>query len=143
MFVLIGVRLFQIQVLQKGYYQAVAQEEHLRRWELKADRGNIFIKDRDGVVPLAINSSVYNLSASPKDIDEDFGEVSNRLSKIIGVDESTLKDDLESSKNKSYLPIAKRLTSAQAREVMGNSYQDSRSAPDVLTDLCLTGIGRS
>jgi cell division protein FtsI/penicillin-binding protein 2 len=117
MFVLIGVRLFQIQVLQKGYYQAVAQEEHLRRWELKADRGNIFIKDRDGVVPLAINSSVYNLSASPKDIDEDFGEVSNRLSKIIGVDESTLKDDLESSKNKSYLPIAKRLTSAQAREV--------------------------
>jgi hypothetical protein len=30
-----------------------------------------------------------------------------------------------------------------AWEVMGNSYQDSRSAPDVLTDLCLTGIGRS
>ena len=28
-------------------------------------------------------------------------------------------------------------------EVTGNSYQDSRSAPDVLTDLCLTGIGRS
>jgi len=30
-----------------------------------------------------------------------------------------------------------------AWEVTGNSYQDSRSAPDVLTDLCLTGIGRS
>ena len=28
-------------------------------------------------------------------------------------------------------------------EVTGNSDQDSRSAPDVLTDLCLTGIGRS
>lgn len=30
-----------------------------------------------------------------------------------------------------------------AWEVLGNSYQDSRSAPDVLTDTCLTGIGRS
>lgn len=117
LFVLIGFRLFQIQVLQRNYYQAVAQEEHLRRWELKAERGNIFIKDRSGVVPLAINSSVYNLSASPRDIKDGYGEVADKISEIIGINETKLKNDLEGSKKKSYLQIAKRLTSSQAREV--------------------------
>ncbi|MDQ5913818.1 MAG: hypothetical protein QG623_437, partial [Patescibacteria group bacterium] len=116
-FVLIGARLFQIQVLQRNYYQAVAQEEHLRRWELKADRGNIFIKDRGGMVPLAVNSSVYNLSASPRDIKEDFSEVADKISGIIGIDDNKLESDFESAGEKSYLQIAKRLTSAQAREV--------------------------
>ncbi len=116
-FVVIGLRLFQVQVLQGGHYKALAQEEHLKRWELKADRGNIFIKDRNGEVPLAINSSVYNLSASPRDIEADFGELAKKLSPLIGVGEGELKSSLEKNKKKNYLALAKRLTPEQARGV--------------------------
>ena len=69
-FVVLATRLVQVQVVQADYYQNLAKEEHVKRWELKADRGNIFIKERSGIVPIAINSSVYNLSASPKDMDK-------------------------------------------------------------------------
>jgi len=116
-FVVIGLRLFQIQVLQSGHYKAIAQEEHLKRWELKADRGNIFIKDRNTEVPLAINSSVYNLSASPRDIEINFEELASKLASIIGANKEEIKSNLEKSKKKSYLAIAKRLSSEQARAV--------------------------
>lgn len=116
-FVVIGLRLVQIQVLKKGYYQNLAREEHLKRWELKADRGNIFIKERGGVVPLAVNSSVYNLSASPRDLTVDFSDLSYRLSSITGEEQGKIKDLLEQNKKKGYVSLAKRLTREQAVKI--------------------------
>ncbi len=116
-FSVIALRLVQVQVLQRGYYREMAQEEHLRRWELKADRGNIFIKDRTGVVPLAINSSVYNLSASPRDMKDNFGEVADKISKITGLGKNDLVSSLEKNAKKGYVNLAKRLSVVQAREI--------------------------
>lgn len=116
-FAVIGLRLVQIQLFQSGHYQKLAREEHLRRWELKADRGNIFIKERDGVVPLAVNSNVYNLSASPRDINTNLEELSYKLSSITGGSAEDIKNLLEENKSKNYVSIAKRLTREQAVEV--------------------------
>lgn len=116
-FLIIGVRLVQVQVLQASYYKETAQEEHLRRWELKADRGNIFIKDRSGVVPLALNNSVYNLSASPKDIEESADEVAKKISGVIGGDADGIKEALEKNRSRGYVQLAKRLTVNQARDI--------------------------
>lgn len=116
-FTVIGLRLVQVQVLQRGYYREMAQDEHLKRWELKADRGNIFIKDRTGVVPLAINSSVYNLSASPRDMKDDFAEVAEKVAKISGASEVEILNNLKNNSKKGYAALAKRLTISQAREI--------------------------
>ncbi|HRV76295.1 MAG TPA: penicillin-binding transpeptidase domain-containing protein, partial [Candidatus Saccharimonadales bacterium] len=105
------------QVFQKSYYQNLAREEHLRRWELKADRGNIFIKERDGVVPLAVNSSVYNLSASPRDLTEDFGDLSSKLADITGEDKLKIKSLLDDNRKRGYVSLSKRLTREQAVKV--------------------------
>lgn len=116
-FSVVALRLLQIQIIQRGHYQHLATEEHLRRWELKADRGNIFIKDRSGVVPLAINSSVYNLSASPRDIEENLGDLAVDISKITGTSASELKTLLEKNKKKSYVSLAKRLDRNKAKAI--------------------------
>lgn len=113
-FLIIGLRLVQIQVIKKNYYQNLARDEHLKRWELKADRGNIFIKERSGVVPLAVNSSVYNLSASPRDLTADFNEISSKLSDITGGEQREIKRLLDDNKKKGYVSLAKRLSRDQA-----------------------------
>lgn len=116
-FVIVSLRLVQIQLFQRGYYQSLAKEEHLKRWELKADRGNIFIKEREGVVPLAINSSVYSLSASPRDITVDFKDLSYKLSNITGESQDKIKKLLDDNKKKGYVSLAKRLSREQAIEI--------------------------
>jgi stage V sporulation protein D (sporulation-specific penicillin-binding protein) len=116
-FAVIGLRLFQVQLLQRNYYKEMAQDEHLRRWELKAERGNIFIKDRSGEVPLAINSSVYNLSASPRDITDDYGDIAKKIVSVIGGDQNAIQATMEKNKKRGYVQLAKRLSVAQARSV--------------------------
>lgn len=116
-FLIIGLRLVQIQVVKKNYYQNLARDEHLKRWELKADRGNIFIKERGGVVPLAVNSSVYNLSASPRDLTVDFNDISYKLSNITGEGQEKIKKLLDDNKKKGYVSLAKRLNRDQAVKI--------------------------
>jgi stage V sporulation protein D (sporulation-specific penicillin-binding protein) len=117
-FVVLATRLVQVQVVQADYYQNLAKEEHVKRWELKADRGNIFIKERSGIVPIAINSSVYNLSASPKDMDKaDFDEISDSLGRITGIKNDEFKDSLEKSEKRGYVQLAKRLSPEVARKI--------------------------
>jgi cell division protein FtsI/penicillin-binding protein 2 len=116
-FIVIGLRLVQIQIVQGSYYQKIALEEHLKRWELKADRGNIFIKDRSGIVPLAINSSVYNLSASPRDLEVESSELARDLARITGFSKDKYEKLINDNKKKNYVALDKRLSRAQAKEI--------------------------
>jgi cell division protein FtsI/penicillin-binding protein 2 len=116
-FAVIGLRLVQIQIVQGSYYQKVALEEHLKRWELKADRGNIFIKDRSGIVPLAINSSVYNLSASPRDLEIETDDLAKDLARITGTSENEYRELIGDNKKKNYVALDKRLSRTQAKEI--------------------------
>lgn len=77
------VRLFQLQVLQYDHYTALASEEHLRKYQIPASRGEIYILDRDQPVPAALNQMRQVLYADPRFI-VDPRTTAQQLSEITG-----------------------------------------------------------
>jgi hypothetical protein len=58
--------MFQLQVVQGDYYQQLLIDQHFTKSSLKAERGNIFVKDRsDKSMQLTENINVYNLFVDP------------------------------------------------------------------------------
>jgi penicillin-binding protein 2 len=64
-FVVVGVRVFQLQVLHAEDYQAIARENVVRRVQLATTRG--IIRDRNGEV-LAASRPAYNIYVVPRRI---------------------------------------------------------------------------
>lgn len=64
---IIGVRLFYLQVIRYQYYAEKADKEHFGKSELPARRGEIFIKDyaSNNLVRVATNTSLDMLYADP------------------------------------------------------------------------------
>ncbi|MEA2020190.1 MAG: penicillin-binding protein 2 [Patescibacteria group bacterium] len=80
------VRLFQIQILQHGKYQALAETQHGISYTLPAPRGKIY--SRDGF-PLVSNQPAYLLYAEPTRIDFSKispGEIARRILEALGID---------------------------------------------------------
>lgn len=84
-FLLFGVRMFQLQVLQFDDLQAAANENRLQELPLASARG--VMSDRNGV-PLAINVPAFNVTVIPAalpDNQEETLRIYNRLSALTGV----------------------------------------------------------
>ncbi len=84
-FILFGLRLYQLQVVQYNEYVIAADDNRLNSLPIPADRGVIF--DRYGV-PLAINSPAYNITIVPALLpssEEAVLNIYNRLSALTGV----------------------------------------------------------
>ncbi len=71
-FVVLGaitvLRLFIVQVVQHGYYEALAFDSHELYQELIPERGEILVKDKFstlGTVPIATNKNLSELHAEP------------------------------------------------------------------------------
>lgn len=116
-FSLVAIRLVQIQILEHGDYEKQAKDEHSRLWELKADRGTIYIRDGSGIVPLAMNTTVYNLAASPKDFRENTSDVADKIASAVGADSTKLKELLNGKKSSGYVGLLTRLDRLQAKKI--------------------------
>ncbi|MBE2269092.1 MAG: hypothetical protein IAE80_12750 [Anaerolinea sp.] len=84
-FVLFGVRMYQLQVLDTADSQAAVNENRLSELPISAPRG--VIRDRYDV-PLAINVPAYNVTVVPAALptnDEEVLRIYNRLSALTGV----------------------------------------------------------
>lgn len=69
--VLLGLRLFTLQILQHGFYTALADNQHQLFQQLQPTRGQILVKDTtasSGYYPLATNETLHLLYAVPKQI---------------------------------------------------------------------------
>ena len=70
---LLGLRLFTLQVLQHGFYVALAADTHQLSQQLLPTRGQILVKDPQsttGVYPLAANKTLHLLYAIPKQVSD-------------------------------------------------------------------------
>ena len=73
---LIGARLFKLQVIDYQYYLALASGQHEIFKQLYPVRGEIYLNDREGQIvknghryyPVALNKTMYLLYALPRDI---------------------------------------------------------------------------
>lgn len=84
-FVLIGVRLFKLQIVDHELYESKAIGQQLRSTTISAHRGTIF--DRSGRV-LAMSASADTIYISPVEIavyEEDIDLIASGLSEILGV----------------------------------------------------------
>ncbi len=84
-FLIFGLRMFQLQVMQFDDLQAAANENRLQELPLASARG--VMSDRNGT-PLAINVPAFNVTVVPAalpDNQEDTLRIYNRLSALTGV----------------------------------------------------------
>ncbi|HUC20610.1 MAG TPA: penicillin-binding protein 2 [Candidatus Polarisedimenticolaceae bacterium] len=85
--VLLGIltvgRLFYIQIIQHNHFAQLAVNEHQRKYEVPAERGQIYLLDGDTKVPLALNQRLKLLYADPSIISDKRG-TAERLASATG-----------------------------------------------------------
>jgi len=101
-------RLVFLQILNHQYWQALAQGQQKIFEQVKGDRGEIFLRDKTGLVPLAINKVEQFCFASPQEI-ENLQETAEILSEVLGLNKEELLKKLE-NRDSLFLPLKYELT---------------------------------
>ncbi len=96
--VIIGIRLFNVQVLQHGDYEKLASASHQLYEELVPERGEIYVQDKysdDGLYVIATNKTLAEVHAEPIHI-SDPEDTAEKLAPLLNIP----KDDLFERLNK-------------------------------------------
>lgn len=115
-FLVLGARLYQIQIVQHDEYEAAAIAQQVRETTVSAARGTIY--DRNGVV-LAMSAGVDTVYISPAEIeryDEDKEAIARGLSEILGVDYETILKKAGNT-NSWYEVVARKVEEDVAEQV--------------------------
>ncbi|HEY5616082.1 MAG TPA: penicillin-binding transpeptidase domain-containing protein [Bacteroidota bacterium] len=80
-FVIVALRLVQVQIVEAGKFQAIARKQYEQRFTLPAVRGNIY--DRYGNV-LASNTMFVSFAADPKMIGNKADAVAEKFARVFG-----------------------------------------------------------
>ena len=115
-FVILAVRLYDIQIVNHNYFHARALASQLTHTQLSATRGTIF--DANGNI-LAKSAAVENVFISPLEIareDQDVQLIANGLSAILNVDRDMIIERA-SRTNSQYQRIKMRVDAEEARLV--------------------------
>ena len=107
----IGYRLFQVQVVDAAGYKEAAEGQRLRVEETAAARGTIY--DRQGR-ELAVSIDSKTVYADPRQID-DIGEAAFLLGEILDLDIHRLREKLDSKS--SFVFLARQVEEEQAEAV--------------------------
>jgi stage V sporulation protein D (sporulation-specific penicillin-binding protein) len=89
-FIILGVKLYQIQIIDHERYESAAIEQQLRDTTVTAVRGTIY--DRTGTV-LAMSASAENIFISPAELikyNENPSEIASALAEMLGVEYDTI-----------------------------------------------------
>jgi len=120
--VLIGLRLFYIQVLRGQYYQNLATASQLKQYEIPANRGGIYAYDGNEVVPIVLNEIKYRVVADPQLVG-DPETTAFSLSDVLGISPDILK---------------KKLTADSRYEILAN--KQTKEIREKINALKLPGI---
>lgn len=132
--VLVVLRLGYIQLVQHSHYAALAASEHQRKYEVAADRGEIYLQDGETAVPLALNQSLKLVYADPSLIEDKQG-TANKLASATGQPASKYVEAM--AKGKEYAVLETRVDSRTAERVralklvgVGMQDRDYRTYPE-------------
>lgn len=131
------VRLFFLQVIMHGYYDAQALKEHTTKFTLPAQRGEIYAKDgSDQITPLVLNEASYTVYADPRYV-KDIDKTADALRKIAGGNVVDKFEDGLRNKSLQYTVLARQLSQQQADLLdkeqlpgVGMQEQDKRVYPE-------------
>lgn len=109
------LRLYFLQVVSHSEYKLLAVDQHSVFQKLFPKRGEIYLKERDGVFPAAINRETQMVYAVPRDV-ENIDEASDFLSLLLGIDREEIKKKL-SDKNDVYEPLKHKLSEEEIAKI--------------------------
>lgn len=104
-------RFVHLQLLDRERFVALAEEQHSVSQALLATRGEIALRDGEGVYPAAVNREYQLVYAVPKLIDDPVG-ASVALAAVLGVDETLIREKL-SDRHDPFEILKKRITSEE------------------------------
>jgi len=105
--VVLGARLFYLQIVMHGRYTNEASIEHTRKYEVPARRGELYLHDgSDGQSPLALNQTLDVVEADPSQM-KDKADVASKLAATLGSSADTYRKKLDAGRE--YVKIADRV----------------------------------
>lgn len=87
--VIVG-RLYQLQVVGREKWMAMAANQHTVAQSLRAERGEIALRDRDSTYPIAVNRAYKLVYVVPQLVD-DVDNTAVVLSAVLGIDEQMVR----------------------------------------------------
>lgn len=105
------LRLGYLQVIQHDYFAVLANETHVRKFEIPAQRGRIYMQDRGERTPVAMNRNLQTMYADTRYVyDED--RVISTLERVLGTDYSQ-----EIAQAEGYVELESEVTYEDAQAV--------------------------
>ena len=91
LFLIVLLKLFQVQVIGHNFYKALAQNQHEFFEKIVPERGEVFINDAysDKIYPLAVNKELSLVYAVPRNI-IDKKETAAKLSELLEIEEEDI-----------------------------------------------------
>ena len=115
---IIVIRLFSLQVLQYGFYKALAEGQHSLYEKLFPTRGNVYMTEHgsNALFPLATNEPLKLVYANPSQIKKDPEEVARDLAPILGMEQGVVYDRV-SKQNDLYEPLKHAVRDADIQKI--------------------------
>lgn len=130
MFVAIGVRAVQLQIVDGERLKRLGERQHLKEWIVLPKRGTIVDRNRE---PLALSLEAQSVYARPRRIDNP-AAVSRALAKALGLDPAEVRKRLKTEKP--FVWIKRQVTPKEAEAIrslhlqgVGMSYEPNRYYP--------------
>ena len=105
-FLFLFIRLFCLQIIDRGRYSGIADRQHNQILQIDARRGTIFDRYMD---PLAINMEVQSVFCNPRIISDKAG-IADILSSVLEIDAADVRDKLQ--KDKAFVWIKRKIDHA-------------------------------
>ncbi|MBZ9569635.1 penicillin-binding protein 2 [Patescibacteria group bacterium] len=89
-------RLIYLQIFDRQLYKALALGQQQLLIQVQEKRGEVFLKDRENLLPLAINKTWQFCYSSPKEI-KNKEEVAKKLGDILGLDRDEILEKIKNT----------------------------------------------
>lgn len=108
-------RLYSLQIANYNSFRALADDQHNIFQKLVPERGEIYLKDKNGLFPIAVNRQTKLAYAVPKEIDNP--EITAReVAKLLSLEEGEIREKL-SRPDDFYEVIKHRLSDEEAESL--------------------------
>lgn len=108
-------RFYFLQVVAYEKYKMIAEGQYRVFKKLNPERGNIYMRDKGGIYPLAINRDLQTAYAVPREISEDEAFI-EKVSLALGMEKEVIAQKI-SDKNDVFEILKKKLTDDEVRKI--------------------------
>ncbi len=117
LFIIYVGRLFQVQVIQRSYYRALAKNQYIRPFFDSFDRGSVYMRSGKTVTPLAEISTLYDVSVNPSRLSPAKIVLLRKYLEGNGIYDEALFEDRIHKKDDPYEIIAKTIPEDKAKNL--------------------------